>query len=191
MKISIRKLAAAIECAAKKDARPYLEGVHVNHRLNRLESTDGHCALIIEDAVRHESGDAKLSENIILHRADVEFAIKSAPKKGNPYLIFKIRGDGSIQLGKIITRALDYTYPDLQRVVPEKSEQLPDLSETKAIDLNFLMKWQKVQQKRGLPYKNWKPDFYTGAHQGEMQTIGDMRFIVMPMKYKHIAEMPE
>lgn len=191
MEISIRKLAAALECAAKKDIRTYLEGVHINHRLNRLESTDGHCALIIEDAVRCETEDVKLSENIILHRTDVELAIKAAPKKGHPYLTFKIRGDGSIQLGKIITRALDYKFPEIQRVVPEKSEQCPSVSTTKALDLDLLMKWQKVQQKRGLPYKTWQPDFYTKPDKSEIQTIGDMMFIVMPMRYEPPVEMPE
>lgn len=188
MRISVKKLDATLECAGKNDIRSYLNGVHINHQLNRLESTDGHCALIINDAVQYEDDEDKLNQNIILHRDDIELAVQAAKKNKVKYLKLERDSNDLVRLGNIIVVPMDFKYPDIQRIESElnQSDETPSAI---AFDFYLLKKWERVQKKRKMKFTVWRPDKFNIDKQS--QTIADMQFIVMAMRIDEITELPE
>ncbi|WP_340622447.1 hypothetical protein [Xenorhabdus siamensis] len=116
MIINSNLLRAALICVAKNDPRYYLCGVHITPKY--LESTNGHVALRLEHGVSTR------------RKAIVQFHGK-IPKKAEttelhftkePYAVH--RDIAGVRVGFTVLSVPDGRFPDLNRVIPEKVENV-------------------------------------------------------------------
>ena len=112
-------LKAAINCAANKDVRYYLNGVHVRVEEDGstyIESTDG--SMVFQDQLIHLYTEQKGSFSIIIPLD----AVNSAVKEKTLELVLQALDGGRYSLGNVMFTALDGRFPDLERIVPSKDE---------------------------------------------------------------------
>lgn len=103
-------LKALLMIAGKKDVRYYLNGVYIDHKKRLAIATDSHALLFI----KLEPDDIAES-SVIISRNAVENAVKI--KNGQ----MCIGPHGHIDLGCMRSKPVDGRYPDVLRVVPDKT----------------------------------------------------------------------
>ena len=114
-------LKSMLLCAATKDVRDYLKGIHAHTtgRTLRLESSDGHTL------TTSTSVDAHSAEfDVIIPREAIEIAIKAYPKSDEFTLC---REDENWSLAGIGFSPIEGKYPDCKRVWPDKTDGKPCL----------------------------------------------------------------
>jgi DNA polymerase III beta subunit, central domain len=107
---SQNQLKAALECAAKKDIRPHLVGVHVERVASGtvyIVSTDGHKMFVGKLEI-----EAGLCESLTIPRDKIELVLKSKQS----YIVLDSEAN---TLGGIPFEPLEGRFPDWRRVVPE------------------------------------------------------------------------
>ncbi|WFQ81318.1 hypothetical protein PXH59_09890 [Xenorhabdus sp. SF857] len=116
MIINSNLLRAALVCVAKKDPHYYLCGVHITPKY--LEATNGHVALRLEHGINTR------------RKAIAQFHGK-IPKKAEttelhftkePYAVH--RDIAGVRVGFTVLSTLDGRFPDLDRVIPKKVENV-------------------------------------------------------------------
>ena len=182
MKIELESkvLQAALHCAATKDIRYYLQGVHIKF-FSKLQftasGTNGHIlfagvgqALEIDDPV-----DATGLSLIIPYDVVKKLA------KNKAFVYFETLGDNRYILDDQIFTAVDGTYPDISRVIPPviDSAQTPS-----TFNPEYLVKAQKALN----TYYGNKPTTSYLLHQrGDDSAImhaggNNAQVIVMPIR---------
>jgi len=134
-------LAAALQCAAKKDVRYYLKGVcfRVNEAGQTFFiSTDGHIAFVGRFEPDWTDGVQSGPFDLIIPRETVELALKGKSKT----LTLTALPDGRYSLGDVIFAAVDGKFSDIDRVVPSTVDGIicqfdPDLLVTCTRALNL------------------------------------------------------
>ena len=130
--IKTQHIAAAIHTSADLDVRYYLNGVFVDSRV--IVSTDGHCA----SAYLGEECDEYLPPFII-----PTDAAKLIGKLKCTYAAVTAMPDGRIDIGGVVFKPVDGTFPDYKRVFAGKAG-------AEAHNMQFspdlIMKFQKVAQ---------------------------------------------
>jgi DNA polymerase-3 subunit beta len=107
---SQNQLKAALECAAKKDIRHHLVGVHVERVASGtvyIVSTDGHKMFVGKLEI-----EAGTPESLIIPRDKIELVLKSKQS----YIVLDSEAN---TLGGIPFEPLEGRFPDWRRVVPE------------------------------------------------------------------------
>lgn len=117
MKIKVNKilLEVALMFQAKQDVRYYLNGICFMPG-GRIASTDGHRAFIAE------GGEHKLRSNVIVK-------VSKSPTKRYEYAIIDTKtkivtyhDESEVMVGAGICEEVDGRFPDIDRVVPKKTE---------------------------------------------------------------------
>lgn len=131
MLINTQHIKAAIQCAATKDIRYYLNGVHIERTQAgdvHIVSTDGHVIFAGLVPAEHVQ-DAKPGPWRLTIPLDV---VKQATKTRDHCLMLDLRTDAPLLLGNIQFSPIDGVFPDWRRVLPSWSdvnarEQSPSL----------------------------------------------------------------
>jgi hypothetical protein len=171
IELSLEDLKALFLCVPEFDVRFYLCGIHINS--GKLESTNGHIALICED--KNSKG-----VNIIIPR----YAIKSFLKKKsffNEVFLHKIDSEyWLLQCGENleIFKPLDGVFPNIDRIDIEK----PDVYEGvyPKLDIKYLNIFSKISK----IYNTGHPDILpTGTESQVYIGITDsVHGLLMPMR---------
>lgn len=130
--IKTQHIAAAIHTSANKDVRYYLNGVFVDSRV--IVSTDGCCA----SAYLGEECEEYLPPFIIpIDAAKIIAKLKSS------YVDATLLPDGRIDIGGVVFKPVDGTFPDYKRIFVGKASM-----EAHKLQFNpeLVMKFQKVAQ---------------------------------------------
>lgn len=139
--IPTKTLAAAIHCAATKDSRYYLNGVHVRvdeSQLVFVESTDGSVAF--QDQLSDLApDDTKGPFGIIIPLETAKLAAKSKQSK----LLLKSQPDGRYMLGDFLFLATEGKFPDVARVMPTPTSD-NYCGELPVFDAEILLRAQKA-----------------------------------------------
>ena len=117
--IKTRTLKASIYCAAVKDVRYYLQGVHLHFRhegITRVEvvSTDGNIMSAFIDTMEYIE-DAQTADWSIIIPIDV---VKKVSKVKKAVVILESLPDGRYMLDDTVFAPVDGRYPDYRRVIP-------------------------------------------------------------------------
>lgn len=130
-------LKAAINCAATKDVRYYLKGVHVRVEEDGqtfIESTDG--SVVFQDLLA-ELCTEKGPFSIIIPLD----AVKTAVKTKTVSLCLQALDNGRYTLGDVVFTAVDGRFPDITRVLPRKE---PYFGPAPTFDVDMLAACQKA-----------------------------------------------
>lgn len=136
-------LKGAVHCAATKDVRYYLEGVHVRvtqEQFVYVESTDGSVAFqtrLNELAAPETQGPF----GIIIPLDIAKLAVKTK----QPKLLLKSLPDGRYMLGDFAFSAVDGKFPDVGRVMPTRTSDVYS-GELPVFDAEILLRAQKALQ---------------------------------------------
>lgn len=129
--IKTQHIAAALHTAATLDVRYYLNGVFVDSRV--IVSTDGHCL----SAYLGEECDSYLSPFIIPRdAAKLIGKLKCAKAE------VTTMPDGCIDIGGIVFKPLDGTFPNYRRVFVGKAN--PDAAHKMQFNPELVLKFQKI-----------------------------------------------
>lgn len=148
MQINIQKLAAAIECAAVKDVRYYLQGVAL-FPTGHMVATDGHCLLLAAKAVELGEGETLPDAGVIVPLDVAKEIVKAAGKRERVDLAK--RADTPTEW--LITsegmrvapfRMVDGVFPDWRRVYPTKLSGEPTI-----LDQEFMLRAVKARKALG------------------------------------------
>ena len=116
--LTAKRWNALLTTAAKKDVRYYLNGVYINAKDKRIEATDGHRLLYIEQEM-----NAWGTENIVLGVSLRDHKAKRGIEKVNVTYIDVLRSQvefwsDTALVNTMIVRNIDGTFPDTNRVIP-------------------------------------------------------------------------
>ena len=141
--LSTNALKGAIHCAAAKDRRYWLNGVHVRvtqEQFVYVESTDGSVAF---QTRLEELADAETKGpfGIIIPLETVKLAVKTKQSK----LLLKSLPDGRYSLGDVLFTAVDGKFPDVDRVVPTRGDEYYN-GPLPVFDAELLLRAQKALQ---------------------------------------------
>ena len=116
--IETKSLLAALNCSATKDIRYYLNGVYVNFKTATkftCSGTDGHMLFVgIGQIDEYDTNDDLSGLTLIIPNE----VIKKLDKK-KFFVMFESLGDNRYILDDQIFTAIDGTFPQISRVVPE------------------------------------------------------------------------
>ena len=130
--IKTQHIAAAIHTSANKDVRYYLNGIFVDSRV--IVSTDGYCA----SAYLGEECEEYLPPFIIpIDAAKIIAKLKSSRVEA------ALLPDGRIDIGGVVFKPVDGTFPDYKRVFVGKVGMEAHKMQ---FDPELVMKFQKVAQ---------------------------------------------
>ena len=141
--LTTNALKGAIHCAATKDSRYWLNGVHVRvtqEQFVYVESADG--AVAFQDQLRELAPeDTKGPFGIIIPLETVKLAVKTK----RPKVLLKSLPDGRYSLGDVLFTAVDGKFPPIDRVMPTRGDEhyngpLP------VFDAELLLRAQKALQ---------------------------------------------
>lgn len=141
--LSTNAIKAAIHCAATKDVRYYLKGVHVRvtpEQFIYVESTDGSVAFQTR-LTKLAAPKIKEPFGIIIPLDIAKLAIKTK----QPQLLLKSQPDGRYMLGDFLFSAVDGKFPDVDRVMPAQSSDVYS-GELPMLDAEVLLRAQKALQ---------------------------------------------
>lgn len=131
-------LKAAINCAATKDTRHYLNGVHVRVEEDGqtfIESTDG--SVVFQDLLAELHTEQKGPFSIIIPLDTVKTAVK-AKTVG---LCMQALDNGRYTLGDVMFTAVEGRFPEIARVMPRKE---PYFGPAPTFDADLLAVCQKA-----------------------------------------------
>jgi DNA polymerase III sliding clamp (beta) subunit (PCNA family) len=122
--VSLAELEWLAVAMSKEKTRYYLNGIYLDSTTKRLVSIDGHRL----HALSSDSFEGKLDYTAIIPSEAIKLAIAACKEKkikdNIVFTIGKIKGDitrCAISCGDywIVTKTIDGTYPDYQRVIPD------------------------------------------------------------------------
>lgn len=156
MYLNRSKLKAALCCAAKADVRYYLNGVMIERTPNgdlHYISTDGHRLFAGVQYAQNVMDDRPHYGlfTLIIPRDAVERAVKG--RSSMDIIELKTTGDDDWQLGDIVFRPIQGTFPNWRRVLPmiEDKEEKPAMFNWDYIRdaEKALSEWYQVKQAHG------------------------------------------
>lgn len=152
--LTTTNIKAAIFCAANKDSRYYLNGVHIRIEADNcvyVESINGSAAFQTVEKKLADT-DQKGPFSIIIPLA----AAKTAAKTKSPRLTLAALPDGRYSLGDVIFAALDGIFPNVDRIIPPKE---PFIGPVPVFDAALLNKVQSAMRtannSKGVFYSMW------------------------------------
>lgn len=116
MIIQSKLLRAALVCAAKNDARYYLNGVHITPKY--IEATNGHVALRMEHGIRTKKNIIVQFEGSVPARAETTELIFNK----EPFAVHRDQYQKRLSITGI--RLLGGRFPDFDRVIPTTLDPL-------------------------------------------------------------------
>lgn len=128
--LNVKKLKAALVFAAEKDVRTYLCGVNVNLAKNRVEATNGHALIVIDNILWEENEVGEVPDtNFIINRNDLNSVFKTLDRNATS-VKFIVNDDEqtakTAQLGNLICYPLDGHFPNVENCLITNF-QLPHL----------------------------------------------------------------
>ena len=177
--IETKSLLAALNCTAVKDIRFYLQGVYVNFKTAErftCSSTNGHMLYVSIGQIDNLYNDDLSGLSLIIPNE----VIKKLDKKKD-YVNFEVLGDNRYIIDDQIFTAIDGTFPQISRVVPETLND----SEIAVSSYNpeYLVRAQKAlntyyQNKASTTY----PIFQRGNASGVMHAgSNECQVVIMPI----------
>jgi hypothetical protein len=142
MKLTIKAnaLRAASTCAAKKDIRQYLTGVHVWFDVKTMHAqvtgTDGMVLVTGRVPFEFESGAQSASWGMIIPTTAI-------PKKGDTATLEALP-DGRYMLNDTVFATVEGKFPDITRVIPTASQFVEHPAAPGQYDANLLLKAQNA-----------------------------------------------
>ena len=140
MKLTIKAnaLRAAATCAAKKDIRQYLIGVHVWFDVGTMHAqvtgTDGHVLMTGRVPFTFDSGEQSAPWGMII-------PLTAIPKKGDTATLEALP-DGRYMLNDTVFATVEGKFPDITRVIPTASQFIEHPAGPGQYDANLLLKAQ-------------------------------------------------
>ena len=179
--IETKVLQAALHASATKDIRHYLKGVYVNFKTDThftCAGTDGHMLFVgIGQTDQLHTNDDLSGLSLIIPNE----VIKKLDKK-KPFVTFESLGDNRYILDDQIFTAIDGTFPDIGRVIPETLDS--SQSAPSQYNPEYLVRAQKAlnayyQNKANKTY----PLFQRGNESGIMHNgTNDAQVVIMPIR---------
>ncbi|HDI3023783.1 TPA: hypothetical protein PL523_004347 [Cronobacter turicensis] len=126
MIIRSKLIRAVLVCAAKKDVRYYLNGVHITPK--HIEATNGHVALRMEHGIRTKKNIIVQFEGTVPAKAETTELVFSK----EAFAIHRDKFERRISITGI--RLIDGCFPDFERVIPKDE----DLSINPIIQASYL-----------------------------------------------------
>lgn len=187
--LNVKKLKAALVFAAEKDVRTYLCGVNVNLAKNRVEATNGHALIVIDNILWEENEVGEVPDtNFIINRNDLNAVFKTLDRNATS-VKFTINDDEqtakTAQLGNLICYPLDGHFPNVDKLLNQKFSATPPVGVAyPAFQICYLEKVGKAMKAMKIKHQPyWRPDFYgTDTHSSCMQVIDDMKIMLMPCR---------
>lgn len=190
MKITfpLSALKAAAICAAKKDARYYMNGVHVHFDVKtmyaQVSGTDGHVLMTGRVPFTFEDDAQTASWSMIIPLAAI-------PKKGTTATLESLP-DGRYMLNDIVFAPIDGRFPDVGRVIPSAADFASTPAEIGTYDPNLIL---RAHDALHTFYGTTKGTFYLhqrGPRESAVMAGHDSAAcaIVMPMRVTDSGDVP-
>ena len=114
MKLSAKKVKAAIVCQATNDVRTYLQGFNINAKY--IEATNGHVCVRMEHGIkRAKKGIYRIKGRIPAKCIDIEFIIKKDLK------LVRFLGICEEEIGLATLEVIEGKFPTLDKVIPKNT----------------------------------------------------------------------
>lgn len=188
MRISIptRIIKAAIQCAAAKDVRYCLVGIHIRlteQQMIVVESTDGTIAFQDRLHELHDAADCKGPCSWIIPLD----AAKTAAKSKAGMLDLVDMPDGRYCLGDTVFACIDGKFPDVDRVMPKKQKIDTCRPQDMQFNPELLMRCTEAMR---LATGARKTDFFFVQSPYDGQSVGAALMHTQTADYPRCAIMP-
>lgn len=176
--IPISHLAAALEFAAVKDVRYYLNGVFVDPRAGNLVATNGHAAYIGRPGSVTLDGEG---EGFIISNAHCAEIIKAGKaikaREANLDLVGDLVTVAGLRVAPF--KALEGRYPDWRRLYPHALT-----GEAASYNPEYLMQGVKAGKALGVKNPDFNFEFIQNGTGGAVMILagGEAHVVVMPLR---------
>lgn len=186
--LNVKKLKAALVFAAEKDVRTYLCGVNVNLAKNRVEATNGHALIVIDNILWEENEVGEVPDtNFIINRNDLNAVFKTLDRNATS-VKFIVNDDEqtakTAQLGNLICYPLDGHFPNVEKLLNNEFSATPPVGVYPAFSISLLEKVgkaMKIMKTKQIPH--WRPNLFgKDEFSSHMQVIDDMKIMLMPCR---------
>ena len=184
IELKVNQIKAALECAGKKDARYYLNGILIERTHAGqiyIVSTDGHRMFV----GLHSTIEPGTPESVLISRDTLEISVKMK-------IDCLTLDTETKKLGELTYQTIDGNFPNWRRVVPER-KHTPEDNKATQFNPEYILSAAKAL-KYWSGHKNLTAHI---LHRGEKQSgiitcdIDTAFIVLMPLRYNNMARLQD